>query len=75
MNVDPPAWANTHVCRDKAELRQKSSGLIWFQQVDPQDISASRIRDMIATQQLAKGQIPESVWEYIRSNQLYGYKS
>lgn len=73
-NTELPAWATTHICGDKVRFSQQSAGFILFQNVDPQDISASRIRYMIASGESVKGLMPNSVWDYIRSNQLYGYK-
>jgi nicotinate-nucleotide adenylyltransferase len=69
-----PSWARGHVCRNKDELAGNSSGLLWLQHVDPQDISASRIRAMIEQGQSIVGLLPDVVWDYIRRNRLYHYK-
>lgn len=70
-----PVWARARVGRDKGQLLDKSTGLIMFHQVDPQDISGSRIRSMIAKGRSVHRLMPNPVWEYIRANQLYGYKA
>ena len=67
-------WAREHVCRDRNELARSRNGMLWLQQVDPQDISASRIRMMIANGQSIAGLVPDAVWDYIRRNRLYHYQ-
>jgi nicotinate-nucleotide adenylyltransferase len=69
-----PAWASERVCREKGELARSPSGKLLLQHVDPQDISASRIRAMIANGQSIAGLLPDAVWHYIRRNRLYHYK-
>ncbi len=68
-----PVWARTRICSEKARLLDARSGLIMFQRVDPQDISASRIRSMIAKGESVRGLMPDPVWRYICVNRLYGY--
>jgi len=70
---DLPQWARPRICRQPGLLARKSAGLVMFQDVSPQDISASRIRALIAQGQCVEGMVPTPVWEYIRQNRLYGY--
>ncbi len=70
-----PPWAQEHVCRNRDELAGNPSGMLWLQHVDPQDISASRIRVMIENGQSIAGLVPDVVWDYIRRNRLYHYKN
>ena len=72
-NEDLPLWARDLVCDDSRQLARRTSGMIVFQPVTPQDISASKIRMMIARGDSVQGMLPDAVWSYIRGNQLYGY--
>lgn len=69
-----PVWAREHICRHKDEFAHSPSGMLLLQHVDPQDISASRIRAMITNGQSIAGLLPDAVWDYIRRNRLYHYK-
>jgi nicotinate-nucleotide adenylyltransferase len=73
LDGDLPHWARERLCRDSHELSQAASGLIIVQRVTPQDISASRIRAIIAHGQSVQALTPQAVWAYIRANGLYGY--
>lgn len=66
-----PAWARGRVCRAARELAQSSAGRIYHQAVTPQDISATRIRELIARGEPVEGQLPPAVRDYIRANRLY----
>lgn len=68
------SWAREHVCRNKDEFADNSSGMLWLQHVDPQNISASRIRAMIEHGQSIADLVPHAVWDYIRRNRLYHCK-
>lgn len=70
-----PSWAEHRLCRDKSELSNSPSGRISIQYVDPQDISASHIRTLIASGQSVAGLLPGVVYDYIQENHLYGYDS
>jgi nicotinate-nucleotide adenylyltransferase len=70
-----PSWAEHRLCRDKSELSNHAGGLISIQHVDPQDISASHIRALIASGQSVAGLLPGTVYDYIQRNHLYGYDS
>jgi nicotinate-nucleotide adenylyltransferase len=69
-----PAWARDHVCRDKHDLLDAAAGGILFQHVEPQEISATAIRKMIAQGQSVEDLLPRDVWHYICAHRLYGYK-
>ncbi len=66
-----PRWARDRVRNDARELLQRSSGYVIFQQVTPQDISATRIREAVARNEPVDQWIPVAVWEYIRAEGLY----
>ncbi len=70
-----PGWAAQRLCGDKRELSNRPGGRISIQHVDPQDISASHIRALIASGQSVAGLLPEAVYGYIQENHLYGYGS
>lgn len=70
-----PGWAEHRLCRDKIELSNSPGGRIWIQHVDPQNISASHIRALIARGQSVAGLVPGVVGDYIRNNHLYGHNS
>ncbi len=69
-----PSWARDHVCRDKRDLSDTAAGRILFQHVEPQDISATAIRKMIAQGRSVENLLPQDVWHYIRAHRLYGYE-
>ncbi|MGZ8095136.1 MAG: nicotinate-nucleotide adenylyltransferase [Methylosarcina sp.] len=56
---------------DKARLKQSVAGKLFFQQVTLLDISATRIRQMIAERRNPDFLLPDDVIEYIRCHNLY----
>ena len=66
-----PAWARGRLAHAPGELVKTGAGKIYFQAVDPQDISATRIREAIAREQPVAGLLPPAVLEYLRLNQIY----
>ncbi len=70
---DLPLWARKVICKHGRQLSKTRNGLIMFQSVTPQDISASKIRMMIARGESVQGMLPDVVLSYIHDNQLYGY--
>jgi nicotinate-nucleotide adenylyltransferase len=66
-----PAWAQTRLCQDPAELMRKPAGLLSVQAVIPQPISASELRAAIAKGESVQDLVPATVWRYIRENKLY----
>ncbi|MFQ5934799.1 MAG: nicotinate-nucleotide adenylyltransferase [Acidiferrobacterales bacterium] len=73
LELQLPQWARNRFCRDKRELSRTKSGRVIFQQVDPQEISASSLRTKIKSGESVQGLLPDAVWDYIRNNHLYGY--
>ena len=70
-----PVWAEHRLCLDGRELSSRPNGRVLLQDVEPQDISASRIRALIARGQPVAGLLPDTVYSYIQKNRLYGCKS
>jgi nicotinate-nucleotide adenylyltransferase len=70
-----PSWVENRLCRDKGELSNYPGGRVLIQHVDPQNISASKIRAQIASGQSVAGLLPDVVYHYIQKNHLYGYNS
>jgi len=66
-----PAWARGRIVQESRALSQKNAGCVFFQSVPPEDISATTIRAAIARGESVRGQLPETVWEYICANRLY----
>lgn len=66
-----PAWARGRLARTPDELAQTGAGKIYFQAVEPQDISGTRIRAAIACGQAVEGLVPSAVLEYLRLNRIY----
>jgi len=58
-------------CADLAELREEASGKIAFFQVTALEISATRIRSLLAAGRSAAFLLPEAVLEYIVAEKLY----
>ena len=59
-------------CTDSiSELKAKSCGALFFQNVTPLDISATQIRHIIASNRNPEFLLPDSVVEFIRLNKLY----
>jgi nicotinate-nucleotide adenylyltransferase len=74
LEASLPAWVHGRLCREPQALERTANGLILLQRVEPQNISASAIRADIAAGRSVREMLPPAVWDYIRSNQLYGYK-
>ena len=66
-------WAAARLVTDPLALHGCSSGLILFQETTPLDISASRIRRLVAQGRSARFLMPDSVWECIANEGFYGY--
>ncbi len=56
---------------DRQALRQNPWGCLYFQAVTALEISATRIRELIASGRDAKFLLPDPVLDYIRQHQLY----
>lgn len=68
---DMPGWAQARVSANE-EWRSLPAGKLVFLTVQPQDISATRIRERLAAGESVKGWLPRAVCEYIETNHLYG---
>jgi len=66
-----PEWTRRHECTHLQDLRRAQAGQLAFLTVSPQDISATRIRAMLARGESVQGLMPEAVLDYIRHNRLY----
>jgi nicotinate-nucleotide adenylyltransferase len=66
-----PSWARDRLVLEKSKLTQTSAGMIYFQAVTPQDISATRIREALARGEPVEAWLPSDVLEYIRANRVY----
>lgn len=66
-------WTASRRVTDPAALHGRSSGLILLEETIPLDISASGIRRLIAQGRSARFLMPDSVWECIANEGLYGY--
>jgi len=67
-----PPWAAPRLCADAEALRARPAGGILYVPVTPRDVSATRLRALIARGELPPpGQLPAPVWDYIRRHQLY----
>lgn len=56
---------------DATLLRKKQAGCIFFQPITALDISAKLIRGQLAMHQSPRYLLPDNVYNYIRTNQLY----
>ena len=65
-------FGGRHV-QSPAELATQSSGLLWLQPVTQLDISATRIRRLIAEGRSPRYLLPDSVLDYIRAQGLYSH--
>lgn len=66
-----PAWAKARLAEDGSVLQAAPAGRLVFLDVSPQDISATRIRSILAQGGSVAGMLPEAVLEYIQVNHLY----
>lgn len=56
------------------DLRDTKYGKVWFQDVEPQDISASEIRALLTAGESVEGLVGRGVHQYIQESGLYGTK-
>ncbi len=66
-----PAWALGRIVNHAMQLTQTKAGHIYFQTVQPQDISASQLRAAIAQGESVTDKLPPAVLEYIHANRIY----
>ena len=62
------------LCEDRQQLIHRTHGRLFFQAVTALDISATAIRELIATDRNPQFLLPDSVIAYIRQHQLYLYQ-
>lgn len=66
-----PVWTRDRLCESLSVLAEQEAGLIRFQPVTPVDISASRIRSVLAQGESVDKLLPVTVRNYIERNNLY----
>jgi nicotinate-nucleotide adenylyltransferase len=66
-----PGWAQARVSSG-TEWRMQPAGKLVFQTVQPQDISATRIRARLAAGESVAEWVPRAVCDYIETSHLYG---
>ena len=64
-------WARRRECRDPEALRRAPAGCLWWQEVSPQDISATRIRQRLRRGEPVDQLVPPPVRDYIARHRLY----
>ena len=80
--VNRPEYPNTfsqpiqqlldeHQVEDAHKLFTQSAGCIFFIGIPPSTISATTIREHITNGESIKNLVPESVWQYINTQELY----
>ncbi|HSG10452.1 MAG TPA: nicotinate-nucleotide adenylyltransferase [Gammaproteobacteria bacterium] len=65
-------YIHMHRARDAAMLRTQSTGLLWFQEVTQLEISATRLRALLAAGEQADFLLPADVLDLIHIQGLYG---
>jgi nicotinate-nucleotide adenylyltransferase len=66
-----PEFFKARLTEQCAELTKVANGYLYFQNVTRLDISATRIRQMIADEQLPQFLLPDPVIDFINTHQLY----
>lgn len=64
-------WAAPRLCNSPSQLSEVPSGYIWFQDVTPLAISATRIRRLVALGLSPRYLLPDAVIAFIRGDNLY----
>lgn len=67
------AWLPGREAVTPAALRQRPAGHLLFHPVARLEISATRIRSLLAHGRSARGLMPEAVWRRVAGDGLYGY--
>ncbi len=65
-------YIHMHRARDAAMLRTQPTGLLWFQEVTQLEISATRLRALLAAGEQADFLLPAGVLDLIHIQGLYG---
>lgn len=63
-----------HQLLTKDDLTRTSHGGIWIEPITPLAISATNIRKQISLGHSARYLLPDTVWQYIKQQKLYGYQ-
>lgn len=68
------AFTRAHQVTDKQQLLTAPAGRVIFYELTPLAISATRIRQLVSQGNSPRYLLPDSVWQYIQQQQLYGCK-
>jgi len=66
-------WLPEREAASPVALRERPAGRVLFYPVARLEISATRIRSLLAHGRSARGLMPEAVWERVAGDGLYGY--
>lgn len=69
-----PARFSSRWVKSARALKMAAAGMIYTETVTPLDISATRIRELVASGRSARYLLPDAVWSYIQQHGLYGYE-
>ncbi|MEX0731561.1 MAG: nicotinate-nucleotide adenylyltransferase [Aquisalimonadaceae bacterium] len=72
MPDDLTHWLSGRETADWARLRAEPAGRVIFQAVTPLGISATDIRQRLASGRSGRYLMPDAVWDHIRTHGLYG---
>lgn len=81
LGSEPPSggimgrFLHAREAANPAELKDAPSGRVLVQSLTPLDISATAIRAMIARGESPRYLLPDTVWDYIRQQRLYGFNN
>jgi len=68
-------FLNKHLLTANQDIRSYTAGYIVELKTTELNMSGTEIRDLIKRERDPRFLLPESVWAYIQSNELYGYSS
>ena len=74
MNSELKEEVGPRVTEFKDELKLTPSGSVVFHQLTPLGVSATQIRSLIVKGQNPRFLLPDTVWEFIKLEKLYGFK-
>ncbi|MBN3563853.1 nicotinate-nucleotide adenylyltransferase [Amphritea spongicola] len=69
------AFTRAHEVTDKQRILTAPAGHVIFHELTPLAISATQIRTLVSQGHSPRYLLPDSVWQYIQQQQLYGCKS
>ncbi|WP_271273186.1 nicotinate-nucleotide adenylyltransferase [Aliamphritea hakodatensis] len=69
------AFTRVHEVTDKQKILTEPAGHVIFHELTPLAISATQIRTLVSEGHSPRYLLPDSVWQYIQQQQLYGCKS